>query len=448
MRHLATFPFGCSSEDKMFRNRWISLVVILMTVIAAAEAWSQSGVSLQEPEGELNLHQALQLAYQHNPELIVSDWSIRASEARKIQAGLLPNPVLSAESENIGGSDPYRGFDEAENTFQIEQPLLIGGKRSNRVRLADTERNLAEWDYKAKRLDLSVAVTRSFFGVLAGQRRLEVRQDIVDLAEGIAAIVAARIRAGKVSPIEQTSADIRVANARNARIQAEKLLERERQRLATLWGNPAPVFTEVVSDLDVLTPPPSLESLSVLLPRNPRIARWEEEASQREAKLALEKSNRIPDLTLTGGLRHFSGTGTEAFVVGLGIPLPVFNRNQGSIREARLFQELVGKEKRVEEMSIQRDLADVYQVLSSTYENVVALQNQIIPAARSALESVEKGYRQGKFGYLDVIQAQRTLFESREQEVETLAAYHQSVAMVEGLIGGDMSPGSLPVEGE
>jgi len=412
---------------------------MLMIVTAVVNAGDQHGIQLKEPDGVLSLIQALQLAYQYNPELAVYEGAIQAGEARIIQARLLPNPELSAEAENVWGRDAYQSFDGAESTLTIDQPLELGGKRSKRTSLADTERYLAEWDYKSQRLELAVEVTKSFIGVLAGQQRLKVKGEIVHVAENFAAAVTARVEAGKVSPIEQTSAEIRVANARNAMMQAEKRLQGERKRLATLWGNPDPIFTEAVGELEAITPPPLLEALVELLPQNPRLARWEMEAAQREARYALERSYRFPDLTLSGGLRYFSETDTGAFVVGLGIPLPIFNRNQGSIIEARLHQELVSEEKRVEEMRIQRDLADTYQVLKGTYETAVSLREQILPAAQSALQLVEEGYRQGKFGYLYVLEAQRTLFEAREQEVDTLAAFHTAMAMMEKLTGESIS---------
>jgi cobalt-zinc-cadmium efflux system outer membrane protein len=262
-------------------KHFIFWLVMLMIVTAAANAGNQDEMPLVEPESVLSLIQALQLAYQHNPELAISEGAIRAGEARIIQARLLPNPELSAEAENIWGRDAYSGFDEAESTLTIGQPLELGGKRSKRTSLAETERYLAEWDYKSLRLELTVEVTKSFIGVLAGQQRLKVKGEIVSVAENSAAAVTARVEAGKVSPIEQTSAEIRVANARNAMMQAQTRLQGERKRLSTLWGNPAPIFTEAVGDLGAITPPPPLEALVELLPQNPRLARWEEEDRDR-----------------------------------------------------------------------------------------------------------------------------------------------------------------------
>lgn len=410
-----------------------------LLITAVAGAGSPPGPLPEEPRGELSLPQALDLVFQHNPHLAVSNWAIRAGEARTRQARLLPNPELSAETENFAGSDEFHGFSEADYTFAVGQLIELGGKRKQRVRLADTERSLAEWNYQSRRLETTAEATRTFIAVLAGQRRLAVQREIVRLSEDFANIAAERVRAGKVSPIEEARADVAAAKARSALVQAEDDLEAERRRLVALWGSPRPLFTEAVGELQEVTPIPSLEALCELLPGSPHLARWETEQERRAALIDLEAANRIPDLTFSGGLRYFRGTGERAYVAALEIPLPLFDRNQGAVLEARLLQEMAGEEQRAARMALERELAAAYRDLNSARETALALQERILPAAQTAFEAVSEGYRYGKFNYLDVLDAQRELFEAREEEVEALAAFHRAGAEVGSIIGQDLS---------
>lgn len=412
---------------------------VLLLITAGAGAGSPPGPLSDEPRGALDLRQALDLVLQHNPDLAVSNWAIRAGEAHTRQARLLPNPELSTETENFAGNGELHGFSGAENTYAVGQLIELGGKRKQRVRLADTERSLAEWDYRSRRVETIAEVTRTFIAVLAGQRRLAVRREIVRLSEDFANIAGERVRAGKVSPIEEIRADVAAAKAKSALVQAEEALEAERRRLAALWGSPRPLFTKAVGELQEVTPIPTLDALSELLPGSPHLARWETEQERRAALSDMAAANRIPDLTLSGGLRYFRGTGERAYVAALQIPLPLFDRNQGAILEARLLKEMAGEEQRAARIALERELAAAYRDLNSAREAALALQERILPGAQTAFAAVNEGYRYGKFSYLDVLDTQRELFEVREEEVEALAAFHRAGAEVGRIIGQDLS---------
>ena len=119
----------------------------------------------------------------------------------------------------------------------------------------------------------------------------------------------------------------------------------------------------------------------------------------------------------------------------LSIPLPIFDRNQGTILEARYQLAKAGEDRRTAEVRVLTDLAATYAELSSAFTEATTLNNEVLPGAQGAFEAFSEGYRQGKFGFLDVLDAQRTLFEARGQYLEALATYHRAVAEMERLIG-------------
>jgi cobalt-zinc-cadmium efflux system outer membrane protein len=140
-------------------------------------------------------------------------------------------------------------------------------------------------------------------------------------------------------------------------------------------------------------------------------------------------------VTANGGVRRLSETRDTALIMQLSIPLPVFDRNQGAILEARYQLARAGEERRAAEVRVLTDLAATYAELSSAFTEATALQNEVLPGAQSAFEAFSEGYRQGKFGFLDVLDAQRTLFEARGRYIEALTAYHRAVTEMERLIG-------------
>jgi outer membrane protein, heavy metal efflux system len=393
------------------------------------------GPQPQEPAGVLVLRQALALALLRNPELASTAWEVRAGEARTLQAGLLPNPEVGVEVENFAGSGEFKGFDAAETTIALGQLIELGGKRLKRVRVAALERDLGAWDYEAMRLDVFTATTKAFVEVLSAQAQLALNEELVRLAEQVLSSVAARVQAGQVSPVEETRARVALSTSRIALERAGRALVAARESLVATWGSTAPAFERVGGALEPIRPLPAAEHLVRRIDQNPDIARWVAEMAQRQATVALEEARRIPNVTGAGGLRYHSRTSDTALIMQLTLPIPVFDRHQGALLAARYQLARAGEERRSAEVRVLTELAATYTELSSAYAEATTLQNDVLPGAQSAFEAFSEGYRQGKFGFLDVLDAQRTLFEARGQYLEALTAYHRAVADMERLIG-------------
>jgi cobalt-zinc-cadmium efflux system outer membrane protein len=398
------------------------------------------------PAGDLPLRQALALALLHNPELATFSWEILAREAEALQAGLLPNPELGVEIENFAGSGEFSGTEAAETTVTLSQLLELGGKRAKRRSAAALEADLGGWDFEASRLDVLTATTKAFVSVLVAQERLAQAGEFNGLAERFFRTVSERVEAGKVSPVERTRARIPLAAARIALEQARLALEAARKELAALWGEDQATFGRAVGSLEPVGTVPPWGQLAGLLKRNPDVARWETEGRQREARLALERANAIPDLTLFVGGRNIQETDDNALVAGLSIPLPLFDRNQGGIAAARAARGKARQAARGAASEAFARLAASYRDLSGATLEARTLKDQILPAAEQAFESSNLGYQAGKFGFLEVLDAQRTLFDLRGQYVGALAAYHQAKAEVERLIGAPLETDMTSME--
>jgi cobalt-zinc-cadmium efflux system outer membrane protein len=386
----------------------------------------------------------LALALQRNPELASAAWEVRAGEARTLQAGLLPNPEVGVEVENFAGSGEFRSVDAAETTIALSQVIELGGKRLRRARLAALERDLTAWDYEATRIDVFTATTKAFVDVLSAQAQLALSEDLVRLAERVLSTVAARVQAGQVSPVEETRARVALSTSRIALERAGRELGATRERLAATWGSTAPAFERGEGALERIVPIPSADRLAQRIRQNPDIARWIAEMAQRQAAVALEEARRIPNVTGTGGVRRLRETRDTALIMQLSIPLAVFDRNQGAILEARYQLARAGEERRAAEVRVLTELAATYAELSSAFVEATTLQAEVLPGAQSAFEAFSEGYRQGKFGFLDVLDAQRTLFEARGRYIEALTAYHRAVTEMERLVGEPLEAGTAP----
>ena len=390
---------------------------------------------IEEPTGALTLNQALSFGLMQNPELIMFSWEVRSAEARTLQAGLLPNPEISAEVENFGGARELKGFNGSENTIQINQLIEMGGKRSKRKKLSELEKDLSGWDFEAKRLDVFTDITKAFWDVLAAQERLSITRDLVQLSEQVYTTVVERVKAGKVAPLEEIQSKVALTTIRIELEQSKREMETARKRLAATWGSSSPAFEKVIGEFDTVEPIPQQEQMNTLISRNPDISRWDTEIAKGRADIKLKDANAIPDVTIGAGPRYFNETNNTAFVVGISMPIPLFNRNQGERLEARHNLSKAEEQRKAAQIKVLTDLAQAYQELSSAYLSAAALKENALPGAQSAFNAAQEGYREGKFSYLQVIDAQRTFFEIKRQYVTALADYHKARANIERLIG-------------
>ena len=400
---------------------------------------------IKEPEGSITLDNALSLALTYNPELISSLWDVRSGKARIVQAGLFPNPELEFEVENFGGSregenpdgtkKDIKRFDGSETTVSISQLFEIGGKRSKRKKVASLEHELLGWGHESTRLDILTEVTNAFIDLLAVQETLPIVEDLVQLSENLSHAASERVKAGKVSPIEETRAKVELSKITIEREKAKRDLHIARKILAATWGSTSPVFKNVSGNIYKIGSIPNLEDLINKVSQNPEIARWTTELEQRQASLDKAKADRIPDLTLGGGVRYFDESEDNVYVMGISLPLPILNRNQGEIQEARYNLYKAKNEKSAAEIRMVKTLNEAYQRLSVAFFETTTLRDVILPSAQSEFAAVNEGYSEGKFDYLNLLHSKSTFFDAKLEYIESLATYHKEVAIIERLIG-------------
>ena len=395
---------------------------------------------LEEPSGVISLRQALSLALMHNPELAAFSLEVRAGDAKELQASLFPNPELEAEVENFGGTRERSRFDGAETKVVLSQLIELGGKRSKRTKVASLERDLAGWDYESKRLDVLTEVTIAFVGLLAMQENLALTDDLVKLSENVFNTVSARVNAGKESPVEETKAKVALSIIRIEQERARRDLKTAQKRLAATWGSTTPLFKKVSGELEAISPIPPFADLVNHISKNPDLVRWSSELDQRQAALDMAKADRLPDITFGGGVKYLGEVNDTTFVMNLSIPLPFLDRNQGGVLEALHLLTKAQEERSAAEVSIVTDMHEAYQRLSVAFIESTTLRDDILPGAQSAFDAENEGYREGKFGYLDVLDAQRSLFDAKKQYIEALEEYHKAVAAIERLIAKSLNP--------
>ena len=380
------------------------------------------------PASTLTLEQALQTAFAGNPDLAAAQREIGIAEGDRKQAGLIPNPEVSWEAE-----DTRR--DSRTTTVMLSQPIELGGKRGARIDVARRAQDAAGIQLERERNTLRADVIQAFNIVQIAQQHLQLSRQSMQLAEHGLRVAQGRIEAGKSSPVEGTRALVQLSQVRLELSRAERDQATAYQQLAQVMGAPLPTSTTVqtaIQNMPVVPPPIRLlERLNETAEL--RLATLQ--IDQREASLGLEKSERIPDLTVSVGSQYSELERERVNVVGLSMPIPLFNRNQGNILAAARRADQARDLRNATELRLRTQIQTTLAQWQTANAEVTAFNQSILPAAQSAVDSATRGFEMGKFGFLDVLDAQRTLISARSQYIQAVSEATDARVRIERIFG-------------
>lgn len=382
----------------------------------------------------LSLRQAIDVALSHNPDLAAAALEVGANEGIRQQAGTYPNPEISYLQE-----DTQRATRTA--TLQLNQPIELGGKRGARLAAAERGYAIATEDLVARRQAVRATVTASYFDALAAQERVRVADEALELAERATRAAALRVKAGKVASIEETKARVAEAGVQVEANQARSEWRSAQAQLAALLGQGQPHAFVLDDRLDALPTVPTLEDLQRQVENSPALRRARLEIERRMALTELEKARRIPDLTVSLGVKREEALGRNQAVVGVSIPLPLFDRNQGNLLEALKREDKAREELKSAQLQVSADAFRARERLESARAEAASLAAHVLPGAQGAYEAAVKGFELGKFSFLEALDAQRTLLQARVQALRAMADAHRARAELDRILGsGDAEP--------
>lgn len=394
------------------------------------ETARQSDLSriFQEPAEPLTMAAAIRLALESNPTIAAARREIEATETQVLQGSLRPNPGISIATENASRVS-------RSASAQVELPIERGDKRAARVDAAQRGRDVAVSDLSGRQLKVRAAVMAAFFDVLAAQELLALAQDSAALARRATDIAAKRVAAGKVSPVEETKARVAEAGVRVSLTQAQSELRNARRRLSSWWGNPSPRFSEAQGDVDLMPSLPDPDAIEQRLSTSPLLERARLELERRKSLVNVEQSKTVQDFTVSVGVQRREESQREQMMVGISVPIPLYNRNQGNLLEALRREDKARDELVATRLTLASEAYQVVERLSARRQEAELLRDEVLPGAKSAYEAATIGFENGKFSFLEVLDAQRTFFSAKSQYLNALAALHRAVTDLESILG-------------
>lgn len=401
------------------------------TVLAQASATGSPHTVPGADTSLFTLDQALSAAGANAPNLQAASAEVRAAEAGRTVAGLRPNPEVQVQIENVGGTGPFRGTQSAETTTGFAIPIELGGKRPARIAVADAQTRRARVEAAIVAADLRLLVTESYIAAVAAESRVEIAQMEADFAAVGFRAASARVTAGAASPIEQQRADVLRINADVALDRAKRDAEIARVNLGRLIGRPVIGLLDRswFQRVDAFGPAVPIRAEGTLA-----LAAAEADLDIASAQVNLARSQRVPDITLSAGARRLSASNDTAAVFGISVPLPLFNNGNAALDQATAQESASEARRRAALVDTERAIAAAQAEVANAAASARAAGGPGLAAAFEAARIAAIGYANGKFGQLDLIEAQRTLAQTRSAYVDALIAYHSAQARLARLI--------------
>jgi len=401
-----------------------------------------ASVAHAQSAAPLTLDESLQRVLLFSPALKAKAESIGGSRGDLQQSGLMPNPELSFEAENILGNGSAQGVKGAEVTLGVAQTVELGGKRGARIAVANRQVDAAALEYAAVGLDLVRDTTVAWAEAVAADEELRLAQEQKDLATEVLQSVTRRVAAAAENAIQKSKAEVALASAKVELSKAERNKLASLKALSGLWGDTAPAESIDAGGFFAVEVPAE----SATLDNNPNLKLLEAGVDVARANLEVERANAVPDVTFQAGLRDSRDADEQSFLAGVSIPFPAFNRNQGAILKAGHEVTRAEQEKHATVNTLGLDLLKAKNALETAMAEIDSFDRDILPAAEKAFAQARKGYQAGKFPYLEVLDAQRTLFDVRAQRIAALKEYHVAKADFDRLTGKHLS--LITVSGE
>jgi cobalt-zinc-cadmium efflux system outer membrane protein len=376
----------------------------------------------------LTLESALQTAFANNPDMAAAQWEIDIAQGGRQQAGLIPNPVASWDAEDTRRNS-------RTTTVKLSQTLELGGKRGARIDVATRAQEAAALTLEQRRNGLRAEVIDGYYGALRAQERLDLAQRSLALAERGLVVANGRVTAGKSSPVEATRAQVQLSEIRLEFNRAQMGLTDAYRRLAASTGAASTDFQAVATQAQAAPALPSTSQLLARLEQTAELRLAELQIVQGEAALGLEKAQRIPDLDVSIGSQYDASVRERVNVVGVSMPIPLFNRNQGNVLAASRRADQARDLRNAAELRLRTETRQALDLWQTANTEVRSFNQQILPAAQSAVDSATRGFEMGKFNFLDVLDAQRTLIAARTQYLAATAQATEAWVRIERIYG-------------
>jgi cobalt-zinc-cadmium efflux system outer membrane protein len=373
------------------------------------------------------------LALDRNPTFRATREQVAAASGRAAQSRAWPNPELELGVEEwpVSGSG---GFSDAKQTIGLAQTLPFPGKKSLDRKAATAGVQLTEAELAVRRAELVRDVKAAFFRVLASERLVAVVGELTRLAQTSAETARKRVEAGATAYQEQLRAEVQLDQARAELAVFEDSLAAARRTLAVRVGLPGAEDWTVIGALAEQADAGLIEAdPEPILAAHPSVAGARAAVDRARWELGRARKEPYPDLTAAVAGGRLGETDESIIEFRLSFPLPILDTKRGAIAEAQANVTIAEAQLEAVRQELQRALVDATRRYQMAADQVSRYRESILPKTDEALRLVQTGFAEGKFGFMDLLDTQRTLAEARLAYQQSLLELNLAQAELEAL---------------
>jgi len=421
-------------KNLVLRWCWLSVAILVTGTGASASEAVESPSAPRAHSNALNLPEAVRLALENNPDLHASRARVEAAAGRAYQARKWKNPELELNAEDWPVSNG-NGFSDAKQTIGILQTLPYPGKKSLDRRIGGAGVKLSEAELAVRQTEVVRDVKAAFFRALASEQLVTSSIDLLSVAESSAATARKRVDAGSAAYQEQLRAEVQLEQARTELADFERDWATSRQALASVIGRPDLANASLSG---AMAESPDSDLLGAVgenaLDRHPSATAARADVERADLEQRRARLEPYPDVRvgISGG--RIGETDQSIIQLGLAVPLPILDTGKGKKREARANVDVAEAELVRVQYALLREWTVAQNRYRTAVEQVRNYRERLLPKATEALRLVRTGFEQGKFGFIDLLDTQRTTAEARQAYQHKLLEMNIAHAELEALL--------------
>lgn len=366
----------------------------------------------------LTLDQALEMAENLQPELAAARATVKAAEGRAQQVGKFPNPeaIAGALQLPLSSDNP----NEREYVAGVAQSIPLSRRLAKARQTELFEREVRLRGLEVKRREIHRRVRGAFATALYQEQAYQAQLQIKENSAKAVSITQARVEVGDALREDVARVQMELAAARMELLRVEAWREQALVALASAVGDVALDVASLEGTVEVAFDIPTLESLAANLYAQPEMALAEADIRAQEARVDQANAERIPDIQVELLYHRLEATRANTLDVGFSIPLPLFNRNQGRLTEARAEVAAAEARLRLTQNELTARLKESHRQLTTALAASRTLKTEILPRADTVLKAAEARYAAGDTSLADLLPVRRDWATMRLAYLESL----------------------------
>jgi len=358
---------------------------------------------------------------------------VEAAEGRAQQAGAFPNPeaIVSAQQLPLSGNRP----NEKEYVAGVGQTIPLGGRLGKARQAELLDREVRARGLEVKRRDIHRRVRSAFATALYQEKAYQAQTQIQQSTAKAVTTTQARVEAGDALREDVARVEMELARAKVELKRAESLRDQALVALTSAMGDATLSVKSLAGTLDATFEIPTLESLAANLSAQPESALADADIRARTARVDLAKAERIPDVKVELLYHRLESVQENTLDVGLSIPIPLFNRNQGRLREARAEAAAAEARSRMTQNELSTRLRESYLQLTTALANSGTLKTEILSRAETVLKGAEARYAAGDISLAEILPVRRDWAAVQLSYLESLRDVMQAWAGLSPYVG-------------